>query len=152
MSKIVTKDELFAMVGHELGVSDWVVINQDMINKFADVTNDHQFIHVDRNKAIEAGFGDTIAHGMLTLSMIIGLLNSFRPSIQGATMVINYGFDKIRFTNQVKVNSNIRARAILVEARERGGNILVKAKVKIEIEGEVKPAVIAQWLTMHVIS
>ena len=151
MSKIVSKDQLFSMVGQELGVSEWVVIDQTMINTFADVTNDHQFIHTSRAKAIEAGFEDTIAHGMLTLSMIIGLSNSFRPSIEGVSTVINYGFDKIRFTNQVKVNSKIRARAILSEARERGGNILVKAKVKIEIDGESKPAVAAEWLTMHVI-
>ena len=95
MSKIVSKDQLFSMVGQELGVSEWVVIDQTMINTFADVTNDHQFIHTSRAKAIEAGFEDTIAHGMLTLSMIIGLSNSFRPSIEGVSMVINYGFDKI---------------------------------------------------------
>jgi acyl dehydratase len=152
MSKVVSKDKLFSMVGEELGVSEWVVVDQTMIDTFADVTNDHQFIHTNRAKAIEAGFEDTIAHGMLTLSMIIGLSNSFRPTIEGVSMVINYGFDKIRFTNQVKVNSKIRARAILSEARERGGNILVKAKVKIEIDGENKPAIAAEWLTMHVIS
>ncbi len=102
--------------------------------------------------AVAAGLGGTIAHGMLTLSLIVGFCQDFAPALEGSKMVINYGFDKVRFASPVKVNDRIRAVAILAEARERAGQLLVKAKVTIEIEGETKPALIAEWLTIHVIT
>jgi len=113
------------------------------------VTKDHQFIHVDPERAVAAGLDGTIAHGMLTLSMIVGFCRDFAPALEGSKMVINYGFDKVRFASPVKVNDRIRAVAVLAEARERAGQLLVKAKVTIEIEGETKPALIAEWLTLH---
>ena len=150
MSKTRTKEQLLELVGEELGTSRWFQVDQDRIDQFADVTEDHQYIHVDPERAKDAGFGGTIAHGMLTLSLIVGFCRDFAPALEGSTMVINYGFDKIRFAAPVKVNDNIRAIAVLAEARERRGHLLVKAKVTIEIEGETKPALVAEWLTMHI--
>jgi acyl dehydratase len=148
----MTKAELLELVGQELGRSDWFAIDQDRIDRFADVTEDHQFIHVDPVRAAASSFGGTIAHGMLTLSMIVHLCEKFAPDIDGLQMVINYGFDKIRFATPVRVNGRIRAVAKLLGARERAGQLLVKTKVTIEIEGETKPALVAEWLTMHVVS
>jgi len=149
MSKTRTKEQLLDLVGQELGTSEWFAVDQERINQFADVTEDHQFIHVDPERAVAAGLDGTIAHGMLTLSMIVGFCRDFAPALEGSKMVINYGFDKVRFASPVKVNDRIRAVAVLAEARERAGQLLVKAKVTIEIEGETKPALIAEWLTLH---
>ena len=149
MSKTRTKEQLLELVGQELGTSEWLAVDQERINQFADVTEDHQFIHVDPERAVAAGLDGTIAHGMLTLSMIVGFCRDFAPALEGSKMVINYGFDKVRFASPVKVNDRIRAVAVLAEARPRAGQLLVKAKVTIEIEGETKPALIAEWLTLH---
>ena len=151
MAQAMTKSELMELVGTELGKSDWFLIDQRRIDTFADVTEDHQFIHVDPERAAGSPFGGTIAHGMLTLSMIVHLCERFAPDIDGLQMVINYGFDKVRFAAPVKVDKRIRAVAKLIEAKERGGQLLVKTKVTIEIEGEQKPALVAEWLTMHVV-
>ncbi len=149
MSKTRTKEQLLELVGQELGTSEWFAVDQERIDQFADVTEDHQFIHVDPERAVAAGLDGTIAHGMLTLSMIVGFCRDFAPALKGSKMVINYGFDKVRFASPVKVNDRIRAVAVLAEARPRAGQLLVKAKVTIEIEGETKPALIAEWLTLH---
>ena len=151
MAQAMKKTELMELVGTELGKSDWFLIDQARIDKFADVTEDHQFIHVDPQRAASSPFGGTIAHGMLTLSMIVHLCEDFAPDIDGLQMVINYGFDKVRFAAPVKVGKRIRAVAKLIEAKERGGQLIVKTKVTIEIEGEQKPALVAEWLTMHVV-
>ena len=151
MAQAMTKSELMELVGTELGKSDWFLIDQQRIDAFADVTEDHQFIHVDPERAAGSPFGGTIAHGMLTLSMIVHLCEKFAPDIDGLQMVINYGFDKVRFAAPVKVGKRIRTVAKLIEAKERGGQLLVKTKVTIEIEGEQKPALVAEWLTMHVV-
>ena len=149
MAKTRTKEQLLELVGQELGTSEWFAVDQERINQFADVTKDHQFIHVDPERAVAAGLDGTIAHGMLTLAMIVGFCRDFAPALEGSKMVINYGFDKVRFASPVKVNDRIRAVGVLAEARERAGQLLVKAKVTIEIEGETKPALIAEWLTLH---
>ena len=151
MAQAMTKSELMGLVGTEFGKSDWFLIDQARIDKFADVTEDHQYIHVDPVRAAALPFGGTIAHGMLTLSMIVHLCEKFAPDINGLQMVINYGFDKVRFAAPVKVGKRIRAVAKLLEAKERGGQLIVKTKVTIEIEGEQKPALVAEWLTMHVV-
>ena len=149
MSDTMTREELFGLVGQDLGTSDWFQLGQDRINQFADVTEDRQFIHIDPVRAADSPFGGTIAHGMLTLSMIVHLCDNFAPSVEGVRMVINYGFDRVRFAAPVKVDGRIRAVATLIDVKERSGRILVKAKVTIEIEGESKPALVAEWLTMH---
>ena len=149
MSDTMTREELFGLVGQDLGTSDWFQLGQDRINQFADVTEDRQFIHIDTVRAADSPFGGTIAHGMLTLSMIVHLCDNFAPSVEGVRMVINYGFDRVRFAAPVKVDGRIRAVATLIDVKERSGQMLVKAKVTIEIEGESKPALVAEWLTMH---
>jgi len=149
MPDTMTREELFGLIGQDLGTSAWFQIRQDRIHTFADVTEDHQFIHVDPVRAAESPFGGTIAHGMLTLSMIVHLCENFVPAVEGVRMVINYGFDRVRFVAPVKVDGRIRAVATLIEAKERSGQILVKVKVTIEIENESKPALVAEWLTMH---
>jgi len=110
-----------------------------------------QYIHTDPEKAKDSLFGTTISHGMLTLSLIISLCEDFKPDIDGLQMVINYGFDKIRFQSPVKVNESIRAKALLLEAREIRGSLMVKTKITIEVKNVKKPALVAEWLTMHVI-
>ena len=149
MSDTMTREELFGLVGQDLGTSDWFQLGQDRINQFADVTEDRQFIHIDPVRAADSPLGGTIAHGMLTLSMIVHLCDNFAPSVEGVRMVINYGFDRVRFAAPVKVDGRIRAVATLIDVKERSGQMLVKAKVTIEIEGESKPALVAEWLTMH---
>jgi acyl dehydratase len=151
MLQAMTKTEFIELVGTELGTSDWFAIDQARVDQFADVTEDRQFIHVDPVRAASSPFGGTIAHGMLTLSMIVHLCENSAPNIDGVNMVVNYGFDKVRFAAPVKVGKRIRAVTKLLEAKERAGQLIVKVKVTIEIEGETKPALVAEWLTMHVV-
>ena len=150
MSDTMTRHRLFDLVGEGLGTSAWFRVGQDRIDQFADVTEDHQFIHVDPVRAAESPFGGTIAHGMLTLSMIVHLCSDFVPAVEGVRMVVNYGFDRVRFATPVKSGRRIRAVVKLLDAKERSGQILVKVKVTIQTEGETKPALVAEWLTLHV--
>lgn len=149
MPKPMTRERLFELVGQELGTSDWFRVGQDRIDRFAEVTEDRQYIHVDPVKAAESPFGGTIAHGMLTLSMVVYLCTEFAPEVEGVRMLVNYGFDRVRFAAPVRSGKRIRAVVRLLDARERRGQILVKARVTIEVEGETRPALVAEWLTMH---
>jgi acyl dehydratase len=150
MQKPLTRAELDALVGKPLGVSAWLRIDQARIDAFAEVTEDRQFIHVDPRRAAATPFGGTIAHGLLTLSMIVRLCWDFVPKVQGTELVLNYGFDKVRFVTPVKVDSRIRAYGRLVSVSERKpGQLLIKMSVEIEVEGETKPALIIEWLSLH---
>lgn len=152
MNDTVSLETLRGMRGTELGVSDWVVIDQARIDAFADVTEDHQFVHVDPERARQATpFGGTIAHGLLSLSMIVRLCLDAVPDVEGRQMMLNYGFDRIRFPAPVKSGRRIRARTVLADAEQRKpGQILIRLDVTIEIEGEERPAVVAEWLSLHV--
>lgn len=152
MNETVSFEALRGMRGKELGVSDWVVIDQARIDAFADVTEDHQFVHVDPERAREATpFGGTIAHGLLSLSMIVRLCLDAVPDVEGRQMMLNYGFDRIRFPAPVRSGRRIRARTVLADAEQRKpGQILIRLDVTIEIEGEERPAVVADWLSLHV--
>jgi acyl dehydratase len=153
MGRTVTKEQLRALVGEELGVSGWFAIDQQRVDAFADVTEDHQFIHVDPERARATPFGGTIAHGLLTLSLIVPLAIDFVPEIEGRQLVVNYGFDKVRFPAPVKVGARIRARVELTDVAERKpGQVIMKLGVSIEIEGGDKPALIAEWLSLHVVA
>ncbi|WP_417486080.1 MaoC family dehydratase [Maricaulis sp.] len=144
--------DLAALVGTEIGVSDWTEITQDQINTFADVTDDHQFIHIDPEKAAKTPFGGTIAHGFLTLSMLSSLAGGTALVLDGIVMGINYGFEKVRFLTPVRAGRKIRGRFTLSEAVERNpGQWMLKYDVIVEIEGEDKPALMAQWLTLQVV-
>jgi len=152
VSKFLTKQALFDLIGCELGCSDWLIVDQSMIDQFAQVTKDHQFIHVDPEKASLTPFGSTIAHGFLTLSLLSHLAETgFGFTLEGSNYGLNYGFDKIRFISPVKVGSKIRARAKLVSVHERGqGKFIVRQSVVVEVKGMDKAALTAEWLIMYV--
>lgn len=144
--KVMPRADFEAMVGKEIGVSSWFDITQDRIDTFADCTEDWQFIHVDPEKAKQSPFGTTIAHGFLTLSMLSAMIYEM-PSIEGVKMGVNYGFNKVRFVSPVRVGSKIRARFVLASIEEiRPGEVQTLMNVTIEIEGETKPALVAEWL------
>jgi len=140
-----------AAVGQEEGVGEWFTIDQARINQFADVTNDHQFIHVDPEAAKATPFGTTVAHGFLTLSMLTYLDTSIPKGdparYAGVVMGLNYGFDKVRFMNPVKVGSRVRARSVLAKVELKGPWIQTTRTMTVEIEGDPKPAMVADWLT-----
>ncbi len=138
--------------GTELGPSDWLLIDQQRINCFADATNDHQFIHIDAEKAAATPFGTTIAHGFLSLSLISHLVGQIMLKPEGTVMGINYGSDKVRYLQPVKVDSRIRTRARIDRVSARpGGQYLVKYTVTVEIENEERPALIAEILSLYIV-
>lgn len=139
-----------ANLGQEEGAGAWFEMTQDRINAFADITEDHQFIHVDPEKAAQLSpWKVPIAHGFLTLSMLTHLSGSIprKEQLSGVIMGVNYGFDRVRFINPVKVGSRIRATSTLKDAQLKGNNIDVTRTFTIEIEGEDKPACVADWIT-----
>ncbi|MFP3447444.1 MaoC family dehydratase [Pseudomonas sp. SIMBA_067] len=141
--------ELSQYVGKELGRSEWLKIDQQRINLFAEATGDFQFIHVDPEKAAKTPFGGTIAHGFLTLSLIPKLIEDILVLPEGLKMVVNYGLDSVRFIQPVKVNSQVRLKVDLAEVVEKKpGQWLLKAIATLEIEGEEKPAYIAESLSL----
>ena len=146
--------EIDAAVGKELGVSDWFEVTQEDVNTFADVTRDHQFIHIDPEKAAQTPFGGTIAHGFMSLSMLSHLAEKGAGVwVENADMGVNYGFDKVRFIHPVRVGSKIRAKSTLLSAEEKSpGAYLFKSAVTVEIDGIEKPALMAEWLTMAIVN
>jgi acyl dehydratase len=153
MATFVSKTELTSYIGKELEPGPWFKINQERINQFADVTVDHQFIHVDPDKAKDTPFGSTIAHGFLSLSMLTHLCEEPMLMPNEVAMALNYGFDKVRFLNPVTVDSEIRACCTIADVTEKPGNqYLVKQAISIEINGVDKPALICEWLTMFICS
>lgn len=146
---VVPVEELENYIDQSLGTSEWVAIDQDRINTFADVTIDHQFIHVDVEKAKATSFGTTIAHGYLSLSLVSYFLGECGIAPKGTVMAINYGSDKVRFLQPVAVDSKVRGHGKLLEVSEKSpGQYLVKTGVSVEIEGQEKPALVAEILTM----
>jgi acyl dehydratase len=148
----LTLKDLTAYVGKEIGTSEWLLVSQETIDRFAEATGDYQFIHVDPVRAAkETPFGTTIAHGFLTLSLLSQLAYQVLPEIEGRVMGINYGFEKIRFLSPVRSGSRIRARFTLQSAGPRSEReLLMRFAVTIEIEGEDKPALAAEWMTLSV--
>ena len=153
MLHIVKTTEIDSIIGKEVGTSDWIIIDQDRINKFADATMDHQFIHVDPEQA-EPIFGSTIAHGFLSLSLLAGI--PFQQEIgmilEGTKMGLNYGLDKVRFLSPVPVNSEVRIVMKCLSITEKNpGQFLAKNEVTMEIKGVEKPAFVAETLSMFVV-
>ena len=138
--------------GKESATGDWMEVNQDLINQFADVTLDHQFIHVDEERAKQTPFGTTIAHGFLTLSLLTHLGASANPEnpdparFEGMVMGVHYGFDKVRFVSPVKVGSRIRVHSLLSKVELKGNAVQQTRTMTVEIEGEERPALVADWL------
>lgn len=150
--KVVPVDQLADYVGTDIGESDWFTVDQDRIDAFAEATNDHQFIHVDPEAAKMTPWGTTIAHGFLTLSLIPYLTAAAGIIPEGLVMAINYGSDKVRFLEPVKVGSDVRARIHLAEVMPKGpGRFLFKSNVTIEIKGSDKPALVAETLSLFVV-
>ena len=146
----ITPQEMQGKVGEVLGTSEWLLVDQDMINKFADATGDHQFIHINEEMAKMTPFGGTIAHGFLTLSLFPVLMaKSDCPKVEGVKMGVNYGGNKTRFISPVRAGKRVRAHTKLLEMVEkRPGQWQQTNEITIEIEGEDKPALICEWITM----
>ncbi len=147
---LVPVADLKSYIGKELGHSQWLTIDQNRINQFAECTGDHQFIHVDPEKAAKTPFGTTIAHGFLSLSLIPVLMEDIALAPEGLKMAVNYGLDSVRFIQPVKVNSRVRVSASVIDVTEKNpGQWLLKAKVTLEIDGQAKPAYIAESLSLY---
>jgi len=149
MPELVSLEKLKSLIGQDNGVSEWLLIDQDRINKFADATQDHQWIHVDIEKAKKGPFGGPIAHGFLTLSLIPVFSESAKYLPEGLKMAVNYGLNKVRFLNPVSVGSRVRSKMSISALEEKGpGRILMTTTHTIEIDGQEKPSCIAEALAM----
>ena len=149
--KIVPQDEMVNASGTKFEPSAWIDVTQDRINTFADCTEDHQFIHVDEEKAAATPFGGTIAHGFLTLSLLSKMVEGKGLVPENTVMGLNYGFDKVRFLAPVRAGKRVRAHFEVLDVQPKpGGRFLVKQGVSVEIEGEDTPALVAEWLSMLV--
>lgn len=152
MVTTVKPADLAGLIGKEIGVSDWLRVDQGRINQFADVTEDHQYIHIDPERAKDSPFGTTIAHGFLTLSLLSKFSEGTGIVIEGVHTGINYGFDKMRFLAPVPAGSNVRGKFVLGNAIEKKpGQFLITYNVSVEIEGSETPALVAEWMAMQVV-
>ena len=149
--KIVPKEEMVKAAGTKFEPGEWIEATQDRINAFADCTEDHQFIHIDEEKAAQTPFGGTIAHGLLTLSLLPKLVEQGGVYPENLVMGINYGFDKVRFLAPVRAGKRVRANVTIASVDQKDDNrFLVKLSVSVEIEGEPTPALVAEWLNMFI--
>ncbi len=149
--KVIPKDEMVNAAGTKLEPSDWAVLDQSRINTFADCAEDHQFIHIDEEKAAQTPFGGTIAHGFLTLSMMAKFSEESMIAPEGMVMGMNYGCDRLRFLAPVRAGKRVRMHSeVLSVDRKDDNRFLVKIGVSMEIEGEETPALVAEWLHMLV--
>ena len=150
MSTVIATQDYIDFIGRETDATDWLEVDQDRVNAFADCTLDHQFIHIDPEAASKTPFGSTIAHGFLTLSLLSYFAEQLKIAMDGVKMGVNYGLDKVRFINPVKVGQRVRARGKVLDILEKNpGQFQLKLEVTVEIEGETKPALIAEWLVMQ---
>ena len=145
MTTTTTMAEVPALKGRELGTSDWHEVTQDQVNMFADATGDHQWIHVDPERAKDGPFGAPIAHGFLTLSLAVTFWTELLE-VEGVATKVNYGLDKVRFISPVKVGARVRMNAVVAEVTEIGGGYQLTVDQTIEIDGATKPAVVARGL------
>lgn len=144
---VTSLDEIRSRIGTEIGVSDWLTIDQSRIDAFADATEDRQFIHVDPEAAARTPFGGTVAHGFLSLSMLSRMAAEAMLIPEGVTMAVNYGLDRVRFIAPVPSGARIRGRFVLDSIEDKApGQLLLRQSVTVEIEGVDKPALTAQWL------
>ena len=146
---VASIEEIQSKIGSEVGVSDWILVDQARIDAFADVTEDPQFIHIDPEAAAKTQFGGTIAHGFLSLSLLSRMAYDVMLTPDGVKMGVNYGFEKVRFLSAVRSGSRVRGRFTLASFEEkRPGQYQFVHNVAVEIEGEDKPALIADWIGM----
>jgi acyl dehydratase len=150
MATLIPQEKIQEYIGFETEPTSWLQVEQNRIDQFAECTLDRQFIHIDPVAAKQTPFGSTIAHGFLTLSLLSYFAEHMAVGIEGVKMGVNYGLDKVRFINPVKVDSKLRARGKIIDILEKNpGQYQFKLEVTIEIEGETKPALIAEWLFMQ---
>ncbi len=142
----MTLADLRSRVGQDLGISDWLPITQARVDAFADATGDRQFIHVDPERAAGTPFGGTVAHGFLTLALLAGDLMPRGLNDLSARMVLNYGLNRVRFVTPVRVGARVRSRAVLTGVEEGPGHAQLTLTVTVDIEGEDRPALAAEWL------
>ena len=144
---IASIEDIRSRVGSEIGVSDWILVDQARIDAFAEITEDHQFIHVDPERAAKTPFRGTVAHGFLTLSLLSRMADGVMLRPESLRMAVNYGFDKVRFMGPVKSGKRIRGRFRMLSAEEkRASQWQITYEVTVEIEDEEKPALIADWI------
>ena len=152
MPTFVSREELLRLAGRESGPTSWLEIDQERVNLFADATGDHQFIHVDPEKAARTPLGTTVAHGYLTLSLLPMLSQEIAVMPEGMAMAFNYGLDKVRFPSPVRVGSEVRLRSKILDVTEKSpGRILVRSRATVEIRGLEKPGLVAETLSMFVV-
>jgi acyl dehydratase len=150
-SIVVPKEDMLKQKGVTFPPGPWLTIDQSRINQFADCTGDHQFIHVDEEKAAQTPFGGTIAHGFLTLSMLVKMSEEHGVFPENLVMGINYGFDKVRFLAPVRAGERVRVHTEILDVTQKDDNrFLIKSAVSVEIENEDTPALVAEWLSMVV--
>jgi len=142
-------DEFVAAAGSELGPTDWMEITQDRVNLFADATDDHQWIHVDPERAADGPFGGTIAHGLLTLSLLPHFTHQLYR-VDNVKLAVNYGYNKVRFITPVRVGANVRARAAISDVAQLDGAVQATMTVTVEIEGSEKPAAVAESIVRFI--
>ncbi|WP_340586917.1 MaoC family dehydratase [Erythrobacter alti] len=145
---IDTPQDIIAMAGTEIGPTDWVIIEQDQVDKFAEVTKDHQWIHVDVERAKDGPYGGTIAHGYMTMSLASHFLESM-IEVRGFGFGVNVGTDRLRFISPVRVGSRVRGRGEILGAEEKGGGVQSVVRITIEIEGEDKPACVIDTISRY---
>ena len=149
---LATLDEIRKRIGEEVGVSSWILVDQARIDAFADATEDRQFIHVDPRAAARTPFGGTVAHGFLTLSLLSRMGAEAMLLPDSLKMAINYGLDRVRFLAPVRAGSRVRGRFRLDSIEEKApGQVLMRHTVTVEIEGEDKPVLTAEWITMVIV-
>ena len=150
MPQVIEKADISSYIGHECEPTEWFEVTQDQVNQFADCTLDHQFIQIDPVAAAQTPFGGTVAHGFLTLSMLSHFSSQYNLVINGITFGVNKGFDKVRFVAPVRVGSKIRCHAKIKSIIEkRPGQFDFIMDLSVEIEGQEKPALVAEWLTVQ---
>ena len=149
MKKFSGLDEFVAAQGSQLGPTDWLEVTQERVNLFADATDDHQWIHIDPERAANGPFGGTIAHGLLTLSLLPQFTRQLY-TVENVAMAINYGYDKVRFLTPVRVGSKIRARAEIAKVDQLDGAVQARVTVTVEIEGSDKPAAVAESIARFI--
>jgi acyl dehydratase len=142
-------DEFVAATGSQLGPTDWLPVEQDRVNKFADATDDHQWIHVDPELAADGPFGGTIAHGLLTLSLLPHFMHQLY-TVNNVAMAINYGFNKVRFITPVRVGAKVRARSEIANVQKLDGAVQATLVTTIEVEGSQKPAAVIESIIRYV--
>ena len=149
MKKFSGLDEFVAAQGEELGPTDWLEVTQDRVNLFADATDDHQWIHIDPERAANGPFGGTIAHGLLTLSLLPHFTHQLY-TVDNVAMAINYGYNKVRFITPVRVGAKIRARAQIAKVDQLDGAVQATVTVTVEIDGSDKPAAVAESIVRFI--